>query len=746
MPRLLNQVVITSMATLKAEVCSIFLIEHEDDKDVVIMRAGSGFAESVVNKAKYHLGEGLTGHVAQFLKEYVFGSRVELEALSEDGKPLWKGKYDQAQWQSGQSEFRNGIVLPLIIRKRCLGVIKVENKLPIGDRFSDHDKLYLKTIANVVALAIENAKSHKRTDDVLSSITGALEGQLEMQRVLDKVVLTSMETLRAEVCSIFLIEREDDKDIVIMRAGSGFAERVVNKAKYRLGEGLTGHVAQKLQGYMFGSRAELEELRENGKLIWEGKHDRALWQSGQSEFRNGIVLPLVIRDRCLGVIKVENKLPVDELFTEHDELFLRTIANVVALAIENARSHQRTDDVLSSIIGALEGQLDMQRVLDRVVSTSMATLRAEVCSIFLIEREGDKEVVIMRAGSGFAEPVVNKAKYSLGEGLTGHVAQKLKGYLIGSRGELKELKEGTKRIWQGKYDQAQWGSGQSEFRNGIVLPLIIRNRCLGVIKVENKVPFGERFSEHDQLYLKTIANVVALAIESARFHERSEKQLKVVAAKAAHRINNQAANYDGIELFLDKEIKEGRNRERLEGILDRLRSATLNLKRMTTQITHYSKPLVLDRKPTSVNTVIRNEVEFAMNNYPKITFETHLDLEIPVMVIDGPRFAEAIKELFRNSAKAISRGSDRGGRIRVMSYLSGPAPSPNVEVVHIVIKDNGPGFPSDFPFFEPFCSTDPDSTGLGLATVKELVEAHKGSILKEDVEEGACIHIEIPLA
>jgi signal transduction histidine kinase len=60
------------------------------------------------------------------------------------------------------------------------------------------------------------------------------------------------------------------------------------------------------------------------------------------------------------------------------------------------------------------------------------------------------------------------------------------------------------------------------------------------------------------------------------------------------------------------------------------------------------------------------------------------------------------------------------------------------------MQDNGPGFPIGFPVFEPFHSTDPSSTGLGLATVKELIVAHGGNIWMTR-GEGSCIEMEFPV-
>ena len=68
------------------------------------------------------------------------------------------------------------------------------------------------------------------------------------------------------------------------------------------------------------------------------------------------------------------------------------------------------------------------------------------------------------------------------------------------------------------------------------------------------------------------------------------------------------------------------------------------------------------------------------------------------------------------------------------------------DAIVVSIEDNGSGFLTKFPLFEPFHSTDPDSTGLGLTTVKELIEAHGGIVLaSSSAMGGACIKMYIPL-
>ena len=71
-----------------------------------------------------------------------------------------------------------------------------------------------------------------------------------------------------------------------------------------------------------------------------------------------------------------------------------------------------------------------------------------------------------------------------------------------------------------------------------------------------------------------------------------------------------------------------------------------------------------------------------------------------------------------------------------------------VEVIEVVVADNGPGFKSNSlnQIFDPYVTTKPKGTGLGLAIVKKLVEEHAGTIAAENRDEGgARIIIHLPV-
>ncbi|MBN1348479.1 GAF domain-containing sensor histidine kinase [candidate division KSB1 bacterium] len=416
--------------------------------------------------------------------------------------------------------------------------------------------------------------------------------------------------------------------------------------------------------------------------------------------------------------------------------------------MQDKTAHQDITAVLEEVANAVVGKFEMTALLNNIIHKTMETLHAEVCSIFLEDRQSEPGALKCVAGSGFAKKLVDIAKYESGEGLTGNVFKFGVGYNSKTLEEHKNLEINGKKVWEGKFDPKQWPSGENEFRNGIGLPLKIKSQILGVIKVENKIKeFGDFFSAEDFKIFRTIANVIALTIENARLHHQIEDQLKTIASKAAHRINNQVTSYDGIELELRDEADSAiPNKEHLLALSKRLGNTTENLKGMIQDFKTYGKPIILSKKLADINEVVINEIWLAKPPVT-ITIEQILDRNLPPFKFDSGRLAESIKELLHNAIRIINDKSIPG-RITISTKLiktEGDDLEPG-KFAMIKIEDNGPGFPSNFPVFSPFHSTDPQRTGLGLATVKELIEAHGGKakfIPKET--SGACFELLIPI-
>jgi nitrogen fixation/metabolism regulation signal transduction histidine kinase len=69
------------------------------------------------------------------------------------------------------------------------------------------------------------------------------------------------------------------------------------------------------------------------------------------------------------------------------------------------------------------------------------------------------------------------------------------------------------------------------------------------------------------------------------------------------------------------------------------------------------------------------------------------------------------------------------------------------DTVELRLQDNGPGFADDImtQLFEPYVTTKPRGTGLGLPIVKKIVEEHNGQISARNIEGGAQVTVRLPV-
>jgi signal transduction histidine kinase len=102
---------------------------------------------------------------------------------------------------------------------------------------------------------------------------------------------------------------------------------------------------------------------------------------------------------------------------------------------------------------------------------------------------------------------------------------------------------------------------------------------------------------------------------------------------------------------------------------------------------------------------------------------------------DSARIGQAIDNLVLNAIQ----NTPPGGHITVRAELSG-------ERLVLSVADTGHGVPEEVraQLFEPFVTTRPDGTGLGLAVVREIAEAHGGTVRAVHRSDGTTFILELP--
>jgi nitrogen fixation/metabolism regulation signal transduction histidine kinase len=167
------------------------------------------------------------------------------------------------------------------------------------------------------------------------------------------------------------------------------------------------------------------------------------------------------------------------------------------------------------------------------------------------------------------------------------------------------------------------------------------------------------------------------------------------------------------------------------------------MKEMVNAFSDYARAPDIDINKFDLDKLVHEVVDLyrAQESDIRIILKTASDL--PMIEADVGRVRQILHNLLRNSVEALE-GSGNGLIEVDVSCIS----VHDVDVVEIVVADNGPGFKADSlnQVFDPYVTTKPKGTGLGLAIVKKLVEEHAGTIDADNREEGgAMIRIHMPV-
>ena len=164
------------------------------------------------------------------------------------------------------------------------------------------------------------------------------------------------------------------------------------------------------------------------------------------------------------------------------------------------------------------------------------------------------------------------------------------------------------------------------------------------------------------------------------------------------------------------------------------------MENIVTDVLNFAKPVHLETKEEDVRGIVDQATACckAKAEAARVSLATELPAD-PVMIpVDGLRMQRALTNLITNAIEASPEG--REVRLTLKTDQGKPV---------IMIKDQGVGMDRETleNVFIPFFSKKAQGTGLGMAIVKKVVEAHGGRIfIHSQPERGTEVRIELPFA
>lgn len=210
-----------------------------------------------------------------------------------------------------------------------------------------------------------------------------------------------------------------------------------------------------------------------------------------------------------------------------------------------------------------------------------------------------------------------------------------------------------------------------------------------------------------------------------------------LAAGVAHEIRNPLSSLKGFATYFRERFRDNpTDRETAEVMI----SEVDRLNRVINQLLEFARPLTMTLVPASIQPLIRHALKMVEGQAKEKGIAIIMDLspEIGEIPVDADRMSQVLMNLCLNAIAA----TEAGGTLRVALDRQ------DDQRVRIAITDTGAGIrKEDLPrVFDPYFTTKPAGTGLGLPIVQKIVEAHGGNIfLASEPGEGTTATVILPM-
>jgi sigma-B regulation protein RsbU (phosphoserine phosphatase) len=305
---------------------------------------------------------------------------------------------------------------------------------------------------------------------------------LDLDELLQKIPQLIARLTRFRAFAVYLLDpKRNDLRIAY---SVGYADDVAGTLRPKVGEGLVGAAVAEGQPIL------VNDVRKDPRYVEAVPGSIA-----------ELVVPLRRKGRVLGALNLLGDTPGQ--FTDADEAILRQFAAYVAVAIENARlfEHEReytsTLETLTEIAGEFGAILNLDELLRRIASLTRRVIDYRTFAILLVDQEAehlDLKVSVSDSGK------MRIPRVKMGDGLVGFAALHKETILVPD-----------------VFADARYLKAVDDTRSELVIPLLVKERCIGVFDLES--PEVDAFTKTHVEILTLLASQAAVAIENARLYE-----------------------------------------------------------------------------------------------------------------------------------------------------------------------------------------------------------------------------------
>lgn len=515
---LLNQAVSLIKERFGFYHAAVFLIDERGEYAVMTAAAGKMGHELLQKNHKLKIGEvGIVGHVA-ITGEPLISLDVRENTLHLK-QPLLP-------------DTRSEMAIPLKFMNQVIGVLDVQSK-QVSD-FDGNDLIVLQTMADQLAIAIDNLRLMEETQRRSQELTSLYEAALATSSVLDTDTL--LECFYEQVQRLinpdtFMVSISQPSEQNFSIAYAVEKEEPVfeflNK-QYRFAEGgLTGWVLENRQPLL------IHDIDSDPLPIEPVRGLRAIhaW----------LGVPLISRSNLVGAVSIQSFRP--GAFDLSHQRFLESLAAQTAVALENARlfeserAAREQAETLRDVAQVIEASLEPQEVIELILKQMKRILTFDTASVLLYDQNGKPSFV---SAVGYDDL---------------DLIQSHPGEILEDSRILAQMKKDLQPVLISDVQQHPdwiWVPGAQHVRSFIGVPVVIRENILGVLMVDSNQ--ASYFTREDVNSVQALARQMAVTIENSSLFEaeRIAREKAEALRDAAQAIVSTLSLAEVIEAVLEQ--------------------------------------------------------------------------------------------------------------------------------------------------------------------------------------------------
>jgi GAF domain-containing protein/anti-sigma regulatory factor (Ser/Thr protein kinase) len=625
--------------------------------------------------------------------------------------------------------------------------------------FTERQIELMATFADQAVIAIENTRLFEEVQARTRELTGALDQQTSLAKVLSVISATP-----GKVHPVFDAILEEATRLC--EAQFGVLHRFDGTTYIPVG--VRGDVPELLDHFRSGHQPSATNalgriLRTKEPVHLPDAREGPGYKSGDSAAkavvevggaRSYLLVPLLKDQEVIGAITIfrQEVRP----FSEKQIQLLSSFGNQAVIAIENTRLFDevqtrtrelaRSVEELKALAGvgqAVSSSLELKVVLPRILEHACALSDTGGGAIYVFDKARGQ--FGLEAGLNMSEDLVAAVRehpIRVGESLVGQCAE---------RRETVQIQDLSKAPPHPLYEM--------HMKVGVcallAVPLLHQDEVVGALVVRRMHPGA--FATETVGLLQSLASQSAIAIQNAGLFEeiaRKSRELEIASqhksqfvANMSHELRTPLAAILGYAELMQEGFYEPLGQKSMDA-LTRIRSNGKHLLGLINTVLDIAKiesgqfnlnlgEFALD----SVVETVRAATE-ALAESKKLSLKTEVAKSLPIGLGDEQRLTQVLLNLVGNAIKFTDAGEVRIAATAVNGHFE------------VTVADTGPGIPPEHQarVFEQFHQVDSSNTkakggtGLGLAIAKQIVEMHGGRIwVESSVGKGSTFRIDLPV-